>query len=67
MLVGIRWNHLEVRGLCGLRTLKVQADAPSPESAWQYGMQILEMTSEDRRKLKEICIALGQRPMAKPG
>jgi hypothetical protein len=67
MLVGIRWNHLEVRGLCGLRTLKIISNPQNPDWTWQYAMQILEMTSDDRRKLKEICIALGQRPTAKPG
>ncbi|MBI3831521.1 MAG: PilZ domain-containing protein [Planctomycetes bacterium] len=51
----------EVKGLCALRFIKAN-DRPSREDwKWHYGLQILEMTSDDRRRLKELCIAAGMR------
>jgi len=51
----------EVKGLCALRFIKANDRPAREEWKWHYGLQILEMTSEDRRRLKEFCIQAGMR------
>jgi hypothetical protein len=53
--------NFEVQALCDPRFIKVREKGGPDEFAWSMGLRILEMTNEDRRKLKEICIALGRR------
>jgi len=52
---------LEVKGLCNLRFVKNNPKPAKPEWIWHYGLQILEMAAEDRRKLKEMCIQVGMK------
>jgi len=52
----VQRTPLEVKGLCNLRFVKNNPLPAKPEWIWHYGLQILEMTTDDRRKLKEMCI-----------
>jgi hypothetical protein len=50
----------EVQALCDPRFIKVREKPGPNEFPWVLGLRILEMSAEDRRKLKEICIAIGR-------
>lgn len=57
---------IEVRALCSLRFIKNREeeeggaqDLPFP---WVFGTQVLEISEEDKRKLKEICVQVAMRP-----
>ncbi|MCW8129478.1 MAG: PilZ domain-containing protein [Planctomycetota bacterium] len=54
-------TQTEVKGLCALRFIKNNERPSREEWKWHYGLQILEMTTDDRRKLKELCIQAGMR------
>ncbi|MCZ7645047.1 MAG: PilZ domain-containing protein [Planctomycetota bacterium] len=54
----------EIKVLCSLRFVKVHEDSKPGEYPWTFGLQVLEITESDKRKLKEACIQAGMR---KPG
>ena len=45
----------EVRGLCQLRFVKERQHLDDGAKTWQMGLKIVEMSSDDRRHLKELC------------
>lgn len=57
---------IEVRALCSLRFIKNREEedggAQGLPFPWVFGTQVLEISEEDKRKLKEICVQVAMRP-----
>ena len=52
----IAGTEREIRALCQLRTIKERSRMPSGAKLWLIGLKIAEISSDDRRRLKELCI-----------